>query len=73
MTTRVVEVSFKGEASGALLEEFDCLAIATDRGVTRLRVMNDAAVVHGILEQISGLGLELIGLREVDDETSTSN
>jgi hypothetical protein len=66
MRDRLVEVSFKGEASGALVAEFDCLAVVVDHGVTRLQILaGDAAALHGVLEQIGALGLELLDVREV--------
>jgi hypothetical protein len=67
----MVEVSFKGEASSALAEQFDCDVLLVDRGVTRLHVAGDAAIVLGILAQIDALGLELIAVRELDDGSPT--
>ncbi len=67
----MVEVSFKGEASSALAEQFDCNAVLVDRGVTRLHVVGDSAIVLGILAQIDALGLELIAIRELDDGSPT--
>jgi hypothetical protein len=67
MDEHVVEVSFTGEASDALAEEFDCLAVTVDPGVTRLRIVGgDPAALHGILDQIDALGLDLISVRELD-------
>ena len=65
MQETAVEITFKGEASVALADEFDCLDLVVGRGVTRLRVPRDAAIVHGILAQIQANGLELIAVREV--------
>jgi hypothetical protein len=63
----VVEVSFKGEAVGALAEQFDCLAVIVGRGVTHLQIAGDAAFVLGILAQVDALGLELISVRQLGD------
>ena len=67
MREQVVEISFKGEASAALAEQFDCLAVIAGRGVTRLRVPGDAAIVLGVLAQIDALGLELIAVSQLKD------
>ena len=72
MQSNAVEISFKGRASGALADEFDCLEVIVGRGVTHLHVLNDAAIVHGILAQISALGLELIAVRELGDQSSNT-
>ncbi len=70
MSELIVEVSFKGEASAHLREAFDCLAITADRGVSHLHITDDPAVLHGTLEQIRALGLELIRVRGFDKEHS---
>jgi len=64
----MVEISFKGEANQALAEMFDCDALTVERGATHLRLTTtDPAVLYGIIHQIDALGLELLGVRELDD------
>ena len=59
-----------GEATVELAAEFDCLVVVVDRGVTRLRIAaHDTARLHGILEQIETLGLQLLDVRRVAPES----
>jgi len=68
MPRTVVDVTFKGEASRALSERIDCIAAIVGRGVTHLHVVaGDSSALYGILHQIDALGLELIGVREIDE------
>ena len=63
-----MEISFKGAANGLLRAQFDYVSITVERGVTRLRVIvDDDSVLHGILDQIGVLGLELLDVHRLDE------
>jgi hypothetical protein len=65
----VYEIVVKGRVQGTLsraLEGFE--VVSTAGGCTRLRGrVVDQSALHGVLNQISGLGLELTGVTRVDD------
>ena len=59
-------ITFRGEAGGAVLAAFDDLEVSTNEGFTTLRVaVPDQAALHGVIERIRALGLELVNVRMV--------
>jgi hypothetical protein len=55
-----------GSTAVAALEGFE--VVSTDADCTRLRGrVVDQSALHGVLNQISGLGLELTGVAPVDE------
>jgi hypothetical protein len=68
VSRRSVVITVAGEMDERLREEFDDLEISVEHGVTRLRIVNaDASVVHGVLNRIDRLGLELLDVHQADD------
>jgi hypothetical protein len=68
VTTRVFEISVKGDASELLRAQLDDVAVSVDRSVTRMQVaIRDASALHGILAHIDALGLELLGVHRLDE------
>ena len=72
MSERVFEIHVKGELSMRLCESFDDAEVTVEHGVTRLRVpCSDASALHGIIERIETLGLELLDVRPSGDTLAT--
>jgi hypothetical protein len=68
VTREVFVVSVTGEMSAALREQFDDVDVTVEHGVSRLRVVcPDSSVLHGLLNRIDALGLELIDVRPIDE------
>jgi hypothetical protein len=66
MAQLVYELSFKGAASPTLRAAFDDCEVVTGPGMTTLRVVvPDAAGMHGMVERVKDLGLEILELRLV--------
>ena len=62
----VYEVTFKGEAGSMTLAAFADLAAETGHGITVLRgALRDQAELHGVIQRIQSLGLELVDVRLV--------
>jgi hypothetical protein len=67
MNQCVFEVGVKGEMSAGLCAEFADVDIRLDHGVTRLRLTSaDDARLHGILDRLDSLGLELLDVHRVE-------
>ena len=61
------EITFTGQAGSALRAEFDDCEVTTGQGTTILRAeLLDQAALTGLVQRISGLGLEVIDVRRVD-------
>jgi hypothetical protein len=59
-------ITVTGEMDEPLREEFEHAEISVERSVTRLRLNGaDASVLHGVLDHIATLGLELLDVRQV--------
>ena len=68
MTRGVFLISVTGEMDEALREEFDDVDVMVDHGVSRMRVVcPDSSRLHGVLNRIDALGLELIDVRPIDE------
>jgi len=64
VTGEVFVISVTGEMSAALREQFDDLDVTIEHGVSRVWVVcPDSSVLHGVLNRIDRLGLELIDVR----------
>jgi hypothetical protein len=69
MEPAIYVITFRGEAGGAVLAAFDDLEVSTSEGFTTLRVSApDQAALHGVIERIRALGLELVNVRILMDE-----
>ncbi len=61
---RTFEITFLGQAGPVLRAEFDDCEISVGRFATTLRAaLLDQSALQGLLQRISGLGLELIEVR----------
>jgi hypothetical protein len=61
MQARTYEITFVGQAGTALRAEFDDCEIKVGPGTTTLRAeVPDQAALSGLMDRISGLGLEVI-------------
>jgi hypothetical protein len=68
VTAHEYELRFAGEASTIIRAAFPELEMTTDCGTTTLRGrLADQAALHGALDRIQDLGLELVEVRVVDD------
>jgi hypothetical protein len=64
MQPRTYEITFTGQAGTTLRAEFDDCAIAVGPSSTTLRAeLPDQAAVVGLIQRITGLGLEVVHLR----------
>ena len=53
---------------GPTRAEFEDVEVTVDRSVTRLRLVSaDPSVLHGVLNRIDALGLELLDVHHVDE------
>ncbi len=61
-------LTFRGEAGKAVRAAFNDLDLSTKDGFTTLRAeLPDQAALHGVIERIRALGLELIDVRREGD------
>jgi hypothetical protein len=66
MRSNTYEVTFVGQAGNALRAEFDDCHVMVSRGTTTLRAeLPDQAALAGLMERITGLGLEVIDVSVV--------
>ena len=62
-------ITFRGEAGRAVSAAFDDLDVSTKEGLTVLRgAFPDQAALHGVIERIRALGLELVAVRKARDD-----
>lgn len=67
MSRQVFVITVTGEMDERLREEFEDVEITVDHSVTRLRIVSfDPSVLHGVLNRIEALGLELLDVHPVD-------
>ena len=63
---RTFEITFVGQAGRLLHAEFDDCEVSVGPGTTTLTAgLLDQSALHGLLQRITGLGLELIEVRVV--------
>ena len=68
MTDRTYEITFAGEAVPAIEGVFEDFDITVRAGTTTLRAqLPDQAALHGAIERLRALDLELLEVRTVDD------
>jgi hypothetical protein len=66
MRSNTYEITFLGRAGDALRAEFDECDVIIGRGTTTLRAdLPDQAALSGLMERITGLGLEVIDVSVV--------
>jgi hypothetical protein len=66
MQPRTYEITFVGQAGTTVRAEFDDCEVNVGPGTTTLRAeMLDQGALQGIMQRITGLGLELIEVRAV--------
>jgi hypothetical protein len=66
MTTRTYEITFAGEAVPAIIGAFEDFDVVVGTGSTTLRAeLVDQAALHGTLDRVRALGLELLEVKSV--------
>jgi hypothetical protein len=71
MAQLVYELSFKGAASASLKAAFADCEVRTGPGTTTLRVaVPDPTAMHGIVDRVKDLGLEILELRLLVEPSS---
>ena len=64
------ELQFRGEAGPALRAAFPEFVLRPEHGMTVLHgEFVDQAALHGVIERINSLGLELVNVRIVDEDS----
>jgi hypothetical protein len=61
------DVTIKGEPGDMLLGAFSDVTVRRARGVTVLSADLDQAALHGLLQRVADLGIELLGVQLVPD------
>ena len=70
VTPRTYSITFKGEAGKTVRAAFEDLDISTEAGFTTLRgKLADQAALHGVIDRMRSLGLELMNVTLIDTET----
>lgn len=66
MRSQIYEITFTGQAGSTLRAEFDDCEVTIGAGTTTLRAeLPDQAALSGLMERITGLGLEVIDMHLV--------
>ncbi len=66
MRSQTYEITFTGEAGSALRAEFDDCEVSVGPDTTTLhRELPDQGALHGLIQRVADLGLELIGISVV--------
>ena len=66
MRSRTYEITFVGQAGTILRAEFDDCEVRVGPGTTTLRAeLPDQGALHGLMQRIAGLGLELVDVHVV--------
>ena len=69
MIPRTYEITFAGEAVPAIVSAFEDFEVIVGAGITTLRAqLPDQAALHGTLDRLVALRLELLRVRAVDDQ-----
>jgi hypothetical protein len=64
--SQIYEITFTGQAGSALRAEFDDCEVILGRGTTTLRAeVPDQGALSGLMDRITGLGLEVIDMHLV--------
>lgn len=68
MTARTYEITFAGEAVPCIVDAFEDFDVSVGCGSTTMRAqLPDQAALHGTLNRLMALGLELLQLKAIDD------
>jgi hypothetical protein len=71
---RTFEITFVGPAGAVVRAAFDDCDVSVGPGTTTLQAgLIDQSALHGLLQRISGLGLELIDMRVVAPPAETTD
>jgi hypothetical protein len=63
---QIYEITFTGQAGTALRAEFEDCEVSVGRGTTTLRAeLPDQGALSGLVQRITGLGLEVIDMHLV--------
>ena len=66
MRSHIYEITFTGQAGSALRAEFDDCEVTIGPGTTTLRAeLPDQGALSGLMDRITGLGLEVIDMHLV--------
>jgi hypothetical protein len=64
--SQTYEITFTGQASATLRSEFDDCEVSTGPGTTTLRAeLPDQGALTGLVQRITGLGLEVVDLHRL--------
>jgi hypothetical protein len=67
MTPKTYEITFAGESVPAVTDAFEEFDVIAGWGSTTLRAeLPDQAALHGAIDRIRALGLELLEIRSVE-------
>ena len=67
MTPRTYEITFAGQAVPAIIGAFEDFEVTVDRDTTTLRAeLPDQPALHGALNRLQDLGLELLHVNVVE-------
>jgi hypothetical protein len=71
VVSQIFEVEFRGEPGPVLQAAFPEFELRAEHGMTLLQgEFVDQAALHGVIDRINSLGLELLGVHlVVDDDT----
>jgi hypothetical protein len=71
MTIRTYEITFAGRAVTAVVDAFDDFEVTVDQTSTTMRgELVDQAALHGAIDRLRALGLELLEVRAVGEAAS---
>jgi hypothetical protein len=69
MTPKTYEITFVGEAVPAIVAAFEDFDVSVGAGITTLRaLLPDQAALHGTLNRLMALRLELLQVKAVEDQ-----
>ena len=70
MAIRTYEITFAGQAVPAVVNAFEDFDVTVDKTSTTLRGERvDQAALHGAIDRVRALGLELLQVRAVEEPT----
>jgi hypothetical protein len=69
MTIRTYEITFAGQAVPAVVDAFDDFEVTVDNNTTTTirGELVDQAALHGAIDRLRALGLELLEVRTVEE------
>lgn len=66
MRPQIYEITFTGQAGTALRAEFEDCEVSVGPGTTTLRAeLPDQGALSGLMQRITGLGLELVDVHRI--------